>query len=484
MTANDSHRYEVVAQELTTAIQNGAYPSGTRMPSLRQISKDYQISMGTATQAYRLLEDRGLIVSRERSGYFVQSTPIPPSSELPLNIPPQEPIAISGGQAALKHFATLGQPGLISMGGWATPIYNVLPVKALARSMNYAAQHFSVEIGHYAHPMGAMELRTQIAQRMIAMGCACSPNEILVSNGCQEAMVLALQAVARPGDVIAIESPTYVGTIHVVEMLGMKALEVPTHPQTGVDLDALEDSLERYSIRACIFAPSCQNPLGAVMPDANKQRLLELLNKTETVLIENDAMGDLAFSQPRPRPVKAWDEMANVIYCGTFSKTLGPGHRVGWMLPGRHLEKVVYLKAVNNITTATWPQAAVAEYLGGVRFARTLNQAVSTYQQQLDFLRQLVWEHFPPGTYIGNPQGGFFLWVELPPEINGVALYQRAFEHGIGIMPGQLVSANAYYTHHIRLGVGSKEGGEILTEAETRQAAITLGQLARELSAQ
>jgi len=481
MTSTEQHRYEVIARELASAVHNGTYPSGVRMPSLRQLCRDFQVSVGTAAQAYQVLEDQGLIVSRERSGYFVQSCPVPRSTELQLNTPPEQPIAVSGGLAALKHIATLGQPGLLSLGGWATPVHEVLPVKVLARSLGTAARESPEAVVHYAHPIGVLELRTRLAQRMVSIGCACSPNEILVTNGCQEAMMLALRAVTQLGDVIALESPTYFGNIHLVEALGLKVLEVPTHPQTGVDLEALSIFLERYSIRACIFSPGCHNPLGAAMPDKNKQRLLELLNKAGTVLIENDAMGDLAFSQPRSRPVKAWDEDANVIYCGTFSKTLGPGHRIGWMVPGRYLEKVTYIKALSNITTSTWPQLGVAEYLGGLRYTRVLNQAAQTYQQQLRLLRQLVWEHFPQGTLISNPQGGFFLWVELPAQINSLELYQRAFEQGIAIMPGLLVSANAQYTHHVRLGVGSKAGGILLTEDETRRVVITLGQLASEL---
>jgi len=481
MTTSEQHRYEVIARELACAIENQTYPSGVRMPSLRQLCRDFQVSVGTAAQAYQVLENQGLIISRERSGYFVHSSPIPRSTELQLNVPPKEPITVSGGLAALKHLATLGRPGLLSLGGWATPVYDVLPVKVLARSLGSVARQHPEAVVHYAHPAGILELRTQLAQRMVTIGCACSPNEILVTNGCQEAMMLALRSVTQLGDVIALESPTYFGNIHMVEALGLKVLEVPTHPQTGVDLDALAHFLDRYSIRACIFSPRCQNPLGAAMPDENKQRLLKLLNKAGTVLIENDAMGDLVFCQPRSRPVKAWDEDANVIYCGTFSKTLGPGQRIGWMMPGRYMEKITYLKALNNITTASWPQLGVAEYLGGIRYTRVLNQATQTYQRQLSLLRRLVWEHFPRNTLISNPQGGFFLWVELPPQINGLDLYQRAFEQGIAIMPGVLVSANAQYTHHVRLGVGSKAGGILLTEEETRRAVITLGQLANEL---
>jgi DNA-binding transcriptional MocR family regulator len=269
-----------------------------------------------------------------------------------------------------------------------------------------------------------------------------------------EALNLCLRAVAKPGDVIAIESPAFYGTLQVIESLGMRALEIPTDPRNGIVLDALASALRRQKIRACLFVLNFSNPLGSCMPDTDKKALVELLARREIPLIEDDIYGDLYFAERRPRTAKAYDRQGLVLLCSSFSKTLAPGYRVGWTAPGRFKLQVESLKFTSSMATTTAPQMAIADFLqsgGYERYLRKIRRILMTQVQQMS---NAVGRYFPAGTKVTRPQGGYVIWVELPHGVDSLELHRRALAQKISIAPGPIFSAKQKYKNFIRLSCG------------------------------
>jgi DNA-binding transcriptional MocR family regulator len=286
---------------------------------------------------------------------------------------------------------------------------------------------------------------------MYLFGSNVDSNEVLITNGCQEAITLALQAVAQPGDTIAIESPTFYGLLQVIDALGMKALEIPTDPQEGISIPALTLALEQWTVKACVVIPNFSNPLGCLMTDDKKRQLVQLAHRHNMVLIEDDIYGDLGFSGERPRSLHSFDPLGKVIYCSSFSKTLSPGLRLGWMVAGAYFQPVEYLKYIANLAAPTMQQMAVAHYLEQNSYERYLRQAQSNYQRQVSLFTHAISKYFPANTRVTQPKGGFVLWVELDSKINALVLCQQALEARISIVPGQIFSASQKYQNFIRL---------------------------------
>lgn len=473
MAVEQAFLYQRVANELSQAIQKGIYGVGDRLPSLRHISTRHAVSLATAVQAYEFLLQEGLIEAKPKRGYFVK-TCMRPAEAPESSKPALRPTKVNVAQLAMSLINESRQPGLVKLGA-AVPGIDVLPVGTLSRAMAGVARRCYQATAVYEDAQGNAELRMHIARLMQEAGCRCHPDEIVITNGCLEALGLALRVVAKSGDTIAIESPTYFGILQTIESLGLKALEIPTHPVDGIDLDALRKAIIRQSVKACVLVPTYNNPLGSNMPELHKQRLVQLLAKHEIPLIEDDEYGFLSYTQQRPKAAKAFDKKDAVIFCSSFSKTVSPGLRLGWMLAGRYTEQIKYKKFLDNISTAIHPQLAMSEFLNRGSFQRSVRKAAKIYQRRMEQLRYWVSEFFPAGTRISNPQGGFLLWVELPKQVDGFELYQAAMNHRIAITPGMLFTAQAQYKHHIRLSCGAVEG------EQASQSIRKLGELAREM---
>jgi len=314
----------------------------------------------------------------------------------------------------------------------------------------------------YADLLGFSDLRRQIAKLMKDTGCRVHPNEIIVTNGALEALTLALRTVAKTGDAIAIESPTYFGVLQVIEKLGMKAIEVTTQPNTGIDPSALQKIILSRTVKACVLMPNVSNPLGSTMPDDNKASVVKMLAVAQIPLIEDDVFGTLSYSQPRPKAAKAYDTTNTVLYCSSFSKTLAPGYRIGWIVAGKYQEQVKYQKFLDNISTTIIPQITLAEFLSRDAYKRCTKNTVRIYQQRMNQLRHWVYQYFPANTRLTNPQGGMVLWVELPTEIDSLTLYRLALEKNIAISPGILFSPRQEYKNYVRLSCGNLSGEKAL----------------------
>jgi len=467
--------YEQLAQDLTTAIQEGSYTVGQRLPSLRDVGKTYTVSLATVIQAYGILEQQGYIEARPKSGYYVLPWTKLPDDEPQLTQPVLKPTNVSVAHLAMALVSEARQKHLVKLGA-AIPAEDILPLASLSRTLAGVSRRHWRALGSYENANGNENLRKQIALLMRESGARCKPTDIIVTNGCLESLNLALRSVANRGDTIAIESPTYFGILQVIETLGMRALEIPTHPHKGIDPDALQQAIKKRKVSACILIPCFSNPLGSCMPDENKQRVVTTLAQADIPLIEDDIYGGLSYEIPRPRSAKSYDKNSNVIYCSSFSKTVSPGLRIGWILPGRFIEQVRYKKFLDNISTSVHPQMALAEFLERGLYRKNTRQAARIYHYRMEQLKYWVSEYFPEGTRMTQPKGGFLTWLELPKNINALTLHHKAIEKRIAITPGILFSAQGQYQHHIRLSCGAVEG------EQARESLKILGALACQLA--
>jgi DNA-binding transcriptional MocR family regulator len=474
-TAAPDLLYDQVAAQIVQLVDRGTLRPGERIPSVRTLSRQQGVSVSTVLQAYRLLEDRGLIEARPQSGYFVRPKQWTPPAEPAISRPAKGATQVNVGELIMRVMQASQNPALVRLGA-ALPSPELLPTAQLNRCLAAVGRRSGLAGSDYSVPPGNLALRRQIARRALEAGCTLSPDEIVITCGAMEALNLCLRVVAKPSDPIAIESPTYFGVLQCIESLGLKAVEIPTHPRDGVSLDALTYALDVHPIKACLFALNFNNPLGCCMPDANKARLVKMLAERGIPLIDDDIYGDLAFSGVRPRSVKSFDRKGNVLLCDSFSKTLAPGYRVGWCAPGRWQRQVEHLKFVTTVATATLPQMAIADFLATGGYNHHLRRIRRLYAEKVRLMSQAVSEWFPDGTRMTRPAGGHVLWVEMPLSVNSLELFDRALAAGISIVPGPVFSAKGKFKNFIRLNCGNPWSKAI------ERAVAQLGKFAREMA--
>jgi DNA-binding transcriptional MocR family regulator len=470
-TEADGPLYVRIAESLTQQMACGALRPGDRVPSLRQLSRQQRVSLSTALQAYMWLETRGYLEARPQSGFYVRapfSTLIPEPQVESRATPP----TVVGTRAILSDImASADDPANVPFGaGGASP--ELFPSRRLNQILRRVVRDQPLHSMQYIFPPGLESLRRQIARRAGATGCRLSPDEVTITCGALEAVNISLRAVARPGDVIAVESPTYFAVLESIASLGMKVIEIPTHPQAGMDLDELERAIRKHRVKACIVLSNCHNPLGYVLSDHHKKALVELTARWDVAVIEDDVYGDLTFKGPRPGTAKSFDRKGLVLLCASISKILCPGFRLGWVAAGRFRAEVERLKLVTNVSTSPLPQLVIAEFLDSGGYDRHLTRLRTTLAGQVDFVRQAVAKYFPDGTRVSRPAGGYMLWVELPASVDALKLYRAALAEHISVLPGTIFTSTGGYRHHIRINCGHR-----WSPAHDR-ALLTLGRLA------
>jgi DNA-binding transcriptional MocR family regulator len=470
--------YEAVAAQIVHMIDTGALAVGSRAPSVRTLSVQLKVSISTVIAAYRLLEDRGRLQVRPQSGFYVRALRRENVAEPRMSRPPETASAVTVSDLGLLLLSEFGQPGIVALGA-ANGAVSDWSMKAVHSMMNSISRSQPLLSASYAPPAGMPTLRQQVARWYVRAGCALSPDDVIITCGALEAIHLCLRAVTQPGDTIALESPTYWGILQTIEMLGLKALEIPTHPRTGPSLDALEVVLSQNLVKAVVLIPTVHNPLGSIMPEENRQRLVDLIRKAGVALIEDEIYADLVYAAARPRACRSYDDESSadshVMVCGGFSKTVAPSLRIGWCIPGKWIKPVTRMKAWLNIAAPTLPQLALAQFMQEGGYERHLRKVTAIYRRQVDQMSELMAHHFPAETRITRPQGGFLLWAELPEKMDSVELHHRAIQSGISISPGIVFSATGKYRNCIRINCG------LSWTPAVEQAIPTLGRLIKQM---
>ena len=474
--SSESYLYEQVEGLVKGMIDDGVLKTGERVPSIRAMSRKARVSMATVMQAYLALENKGYVESRPKSGFYVRPRRGADASVPKRSNPRMLPRRVERQDLIDSILAACHESSIVSL-GIANPSAELLPVKGLTRALRQVASRYPLEAMQYCFERGGdSELRKQIALRGADLGCSISPREVLTTVGATEALAVALNTVARPGDVIAVESPTYFHILQLIERLGMLALEVRTDPDTGMDLEALGQALNSVPVKAVMSVPNFGNPLGSLMPDASKARLVEMLAKRAIPLIEDDVYGDLYFGESRPRIAKCFDREGLVLTCSSFSKTIAPGYRVGWLLPGRYADEATKWKHSMSGVSAALPQLAIAEFLRTGNYDRHLRRLRKAYRDQVEQMRYAVAREFPDGTRITRPTGGFVLWVQLPKQVDATELFEKSLAEGVSVTPGVLFSSTARFKNCIRVSCGMPWSARI------EAAVATLGRIARDLA--
>lgn len=450
MNSENQLLYEKVGSEVIALIEGGTYRAGDRLPSIRQLSSKFCVSINTVMQAYAVLEDRRVIEARPQSGYYVCARAPEIKEDTPGRRDLIAPAKVTSSELCQQVIRNMSNRDLVPLGN-AVPHTDHLPVEKLNRMMTSELRRFGKEGVGYFMPPGSERLRTQIAKRSILSGFSVRPDQVLITSGCVEAVLLALRATCRAGDTIAVESPFYFNFLQLVAEMGLKALEIPSTMKEGISIEALRYALEHNKISACLVIPNFGNPLGNLMPDDRKKELVDLLAEHEIPLIEDDIYGDLVYGSERPLAAKSFDRKGLVIYCSSFSKTIAPGYRVGWTIAGRYQSEMERLKMMINLATASPTQLALAEFLATGGYDHYLRSIRKVYARNISRMTELVARYFPEGTSMSRPRGGFMLWIEMPPETDALALYHRALEEGISITPGPLFSLSGKFGNYIRL---------------------------------
>lgn len=467
--------YSRIAERFENQIENNLLKTGDKLLSVRALSKEQGISISTAFKAYIELENKGYIEARAKSGYFVRYNPA--KLPKPLDIPKTDTSFENIGVDEMLRMVhkTMSQEGVVKL-SQAVPSNELIPMAKLSKVMMEAIRKSPTGCTGYEEIQGNLTLRKQVAKNAFSWNGNITEKDVVTTQGCMEALVFCLQAVTQPGDTVAIDSPTYFGIFNVMKSLGLKVLEIPTDPETGADLEYLEKAIEKIPVKACLFVTNFTNPLGVLMPDYRKKQLVELLSKNQIPLIEDDIYGEMYFGKTRPRTCKSFDKEGLVMLCSSVSKTLAPGYRVGWCIPGKFIEKVISLKLTHSVSSATPTQAAIGLFFETGRYdlhMRKMRKALHT--QCLRYI-QAISEYFPKETKVSRPQGGYVLWVELNKNVNGFELFQKAMQENISISPGQIFSTNARFTNYIRISFGIPYTNEIDKSLQK------LGKLAEDLA--
>jgi len=423
-------------------------------PSVRQASRQNGLSISTVLQAYSLLESQGLIEARPQSGYYVsvrieERLPEPETSS-----PQRDPSLISLHELVMTLMQDSSNPNLVQLGA-ALPHLDILLTQKINRIIANIARTKGEDAHQYQFPPGLEALRVQIARRAVNAGCNLFPADILITSGGVDAIDLCLHAVCRPGDIVAIESPSYFGALQILEVHGLRALEIPTHPREGISLSALEFAIEHNPIRAVMVISNFNNPLGSMMPDENKESLVNLLAQHDIPLIENDVSGEIYFGEKRPMVCKAFDTKGLVMLLSSFSKDISPGLRIGWVAAGRYRAEVEWLKFTLSASSPTLPQMAIAEFLESGGYDQHMRRIRREYARNVRLMSDAVMRYFPEGTRLTRPSGGFVLWVQLPENVDSLELYGMALQGKITLAPGHVFSATYQFSNFIRLNAAA-----------------------------
>jgi DNA-binding transcriptional MocR family regulator len=472
----DTYLYRQVIDLINENIDSGTLRSGDRLPSLRKMSQSAGVSIPTVRQAYIELERQRRIESRPQSGFYVRPkaandmvSPAPTSSG--------RPAALNCRSLMERVYDGINDPTLVPL-GIANPCMAKPAAKSLHRAMKRVMARSEERSLGYSSTQGEPALRRQIAYHYLdSIGVQVEPDHITVTNGGQEALLLALRAVAKAGDVVAVETPTYHGMLELIDSLGMLAIEIETCPEEGVTLSELRRTLEKHDVSVCMFATTLGNPLGVTMPERDRRKLVDILDEFDVTLIEDDVYGDLRFDGIRPVPAQFLRPSDRIITCGSFSKTAAPGYRIGWVVSEQHVDSVARLKRAFSCSSGLLQQLTLADFLASGDYARHLKTLRPILKRNADRMSALVAEHFPAETRTSRPVGASVLWLELPDSIDAIQLFDDAIAAGISMAPGRIFSASNRYTNFIRLSYGHP------WSEKTEEAMRWLGNRAHELSA-
>lgn len=450
--ATEEFLYDQIVSRIGFQIESGVLKPGDRMPSVRALSREQNISLSTAFRAYSELEKKGLVEARPKSGFYVRAVMRREGRNTAWHDLQDEAVGgkVDVQQIMSEVYRTIADPKYIRF-SLAAPSAGMIPVAKLNKAIQHVTRHHANACTDFDQVRGNLLLRQQVAKLSFNWGGMIAPEDIITTHGCLEAIVFCLKAVTKPGDLVAIESPTYFGIFNTLQHLGLKTIEIPSHPANGLQLEALAKALDQHRIACCLFVPTFNNPLGSVLPDEDKERLVDLLSARDVPLIEDDTYGELYFGRSRPLACKHFDRNGTVMYCSSITKTIAPGYRVGWCIPGKYFDRVLQQKMSTTVASTTLTHAAIGHFMESSRYdlhMRHLRKQL--HLQSLQYLRAIQ-EYFPEDIHVLPPKGSYTVWIKLPASVNAYDVFREALRYDISIAPGQLFSADGKFSQYIRI---------------------------------
>ena len=347
--------------------------------------------------------------------------------------------------AIRELFKLLGKPGIISFAG-GFPDGAMFDVDGIREASARVLANESGPALQYGATEGYNPLREQLAQFMTAKGVSgMTPESLIVTTGSQQALDLIAKTLLDEGDVALVEAPTFLATIQCFRLYGPQVLGVPIDAD-GVRVDWLEEMLVRHKPKLVYLIPTFGNPSGAMLSLERRLRVLELAVKYQTVVVEDDPYGDLYFGEAPPPSLLALSDRVPgsrdwLVHCGSLSKVLSPGLRVGWLIaPSALLQRATMCKQFSDAHTSTFAQATAAEYLRSGRMPATLDNVRSVYAQRAATMGAALQREFGDGLAFSQPKGGLFFWARLTGargQLNdGATLAKKAIDQGVAFVPG------------------------------------------------
>lgn len=454
MTSTGNFRYVALADEIQENIMTGQFRAGEKLPSLRKLHNQLGLSVSTVHQAYIELEKRGRVEAREKSGFYVRALLTSPLPAPQKHRDDARPSRVKINALAETILSDLQSDEVLQLGA-AIPSKGLMPIKQLARMLKtMSPDKLERGISTYDPCMGSEDLRQALAKRVLGHACKPTAQDIVTTNGCLEAVSLCLRAVAAPGDTILVESPVFHCFLQLIEDLNMFVIELPGCPDKGMDPSAFEAALDANKISACLLNPNFQNPLGSMMSLEDKKAILKIAYARDLPIIEDDIYGDLYFGETRPATIKSLDTRGSVLYCASFSKTMAPGLRAGWTIPGKFKEKVIRLKLNTQLSCPNINHQVVADFLETGAYDRHLRRLRNQIKNQASAMAVALSNHFPSDTRLTFPRGGMIIWIMLNEKIDTMTIFQKARAHNISILPGRICSTSDRYKHCLRLNCG------------------------------
>ncbi len=447
------NKYKILADQFKREIETGKLNEGSRMPSLRQVSRQQDVSMSTAVSCYQELESQGWIYARPQAGYFVSTRKskhnTPKWAQFVSKISPVN-------QTFSHHSARNGPLGVSS-----TTI-DETALTELDRSFRRANKRLGNRLNQYPAYQGEASLRNALSTHFTKLGLPIDPEEMVITSGCMPAIKTALESCTQVGDAVAISSPCFNGILDLLGKMGRKIVEIPSIDD-GIDLIQLELHFQQGSVKAGIFCTTHMNPQGITMSAEQKQTLATLANRYQIPVIEDDVYFELSYSEHSPLPAKYYDQEGYVLWCGSVSKSLSPSYRLGWCLPGRYTERYYQQHNAGSFGISLPIQLAMADFIETGHYTKQLKYRRSKLLNLKSAYLKFLSERLPEQVKISDPQGGMVLWLQIP-DLKIDLFNSLIKQHNIDIRLGQLFSGLPLYNDCIRINFGFELTDEIKKE--------------------
>ncbi len=445
--------YRQLFTHFVTEIEAGRLQDGERLPATRELAGQLGLNRTTVSAAYDLLDSEGWISGEVGRGSFVRArNAFKWESVLPSSLTARHPSV----PAAPISFAQ------------SRPSEDLFPVEAFRESTECVLRSKELAgILQLGSPAGYEPLRRYLLDQARAEGNAGPGDDLLITNGCQQALDLLQKVLARRGDVVALEDPVYPGLRNLFQQSEAVLTGIEVR-KDGIDVEALA----RLRAKLAVVTPSFQNPTGITLPRERREALLRIPG---TLFIENDIYSPLRYrGEPEPT-LKSLDKSGRVILLRSFSKIAFPGLRVGWVIAPRPLvQRLTEAKQLTDLHTDQFSQAVLLHFAQSGRLAEHQRNMLARGLERLDAALRALQRYFPPQTRWTEPSGGMNLWVQLPEPLDAADLMTRALAEGVSYLPGKYFAVSGTHSNALRLSFAG------LAEAEITRGIEILGRLAKE----